>query len=374
MPRLMIDGTAITAQCKGVGRYALQLCAQLEQRLPSDWSLDVLIWRGEELAAQTLKRSRLIGIPQTRELQLGLVALPAWSSRQKSDVLLLPGERVLRAIRIPVLTVCHDIDELIWKAQGKRDNAWKRIVSMAKTALRVRTLRRSEFVFCNSEFVRECVIARYRVERNKTEVAYCAIDDQFYSDSSASAKSGYVLTFATGDPRENYSLLPGILARIQATGHPVQFTIAGIRHQLPYVGELLRKMHDHGLTEGEHFRLVEFMDQNSRSKLAALYKGADFYLELSGHEGFGMQLAEAMACGTTCISSQGGALAEVGAGFETPLTNLDETAIAEEICAAYRNLLHLRDNAVQVAYTRKYSWDEVGRKVSCVLQSLSLPA
>jgi glycosyltransferase involved in cell wall biosynthesis len=102
-----------------------------------------------------------------------------------------------------------------------------------------------------------------------------------------------------------------------------------------------------------------------------LYSAADFYLELSLHEGFGMQLIEAMACGTTCISSPRGALTEVGSRYAIFADPTNPREIALVLRDAYQGGEHLRDNREQVQYTRQYSWDRAGSVVAGVLMQVA---
>jgi glycosyltransferase involved in cell wall biosynthesis len=82
------------------------------------------------------------------------------------------------------------------------------------------------------------------------------------------------------------------------------------------------------------------------------------------HEGFGLQLAEAMATGTTCISSGRGVLLEVGDSLTINFEKLEPAHIANKIVQCYREELHLRDNIAQVEYTKRFSWDDVGALVT----------
>jgi glycosyltransferase involved in cell wall biosynthesis len=106
-------------------------------------------------------------------------------------------------------------------------------------------------------------------------------------------------------------------------------------------------------------------------ELVDLYSCADFYLELSLHEGFGMQVAEAMACGTTCISSSKGALQEIASEYALFIDDpTDAQLIVNKIKQAYEKTLHLRDNAAQIAYTKKFSWENMGATVTqCLLDT-----
>ena len=176
-----------------------------------------------------------------------------------------------------------------------------------------------------------------------------------------------MLAFATGDPRENSRCYPALAARMAALELNTCLLIAGIRRGAPYANALKAEFIRLELIEGRHFVFEDFLGEDRFQDLAELYTAADFYLELSLHEGFGMQLIEAMACGTTCISSPRGALAEIGDRFALLVdpTNVDE--IASTVGRAYEGKLHLRDNYEQVQYANIYTWERVGKTVVEIL-------
>ena len=78
-----------------------------------------------------------------------------------------------------------------------------------------------------------------------------------------------------------------------------------------------------------------------------------------------------MACGTTCITSSNGALAEVSGGFANLIDPTSSENIAKTFKESYEANQHLRDNHEQVAYTRKFSWDAMGEIVAGILLKLA---
>ena len=70
-----------------------------------------------------------------------------------------------------------------------------------------------------------------------------------------------------------------------------------------------------------------------RFELAGLYTAAAVYLDPSLQEGFGMQVVEAMACGTPVVCSDRGALPEVTAGAALLADPTDADALAQGILA-----------------------------------------
>ena len=81
----------------------------------------------------------------------------------------------------------------------------------------------------------------------------------------------------------------------------------GLKHQLIFVG----KYANHIKKTGEQIQGIKFLGWVSDSHLANLLQGADAFLLPSIHEGFGMPLVEAMACGIPCITSDRHAPPEV---------------------------------------------------------------
>jgi len=373
MPRLLIDATPVKADAKGVGRYAYHVCLQMAARLPQDWGVSALVHGDARELFPRNFRGELISVRQAAEIVHG-VFLSSCVRKSRADVLLKTLESS-GSVSIPTVTVCHDIDALILAAQGPQPSV-RRYIDKFKHLLRRRALQNSEFVVCNSQFTQRAVQGYYGIPPARTAVGYCAVDERFYEISPTVDKEktrqrygvrNFVLTFATGDSRENFRLLPAITLKLKESGVPTCLLIAGIRHSLPYVAELRTRFMEFGLVEGEHFALEAFLGADRFADLVALYTAADFYLELSLHEGFGMQLAEAMACGTTCITSPNGALAEVSGSFGIIIDPTSTESIAAALKNSYSAKEHLRDNREQIAYTRKFSWDAMGEVVSGIL-------
>ena len=369
MPKLLIDGTALSKNPKGVGRYSFELINQLSRRLSRDWSINVVVFDDDLPRFDQVSRLSFIRVPRVPDLMKGLIAFPCLIVINRTDKVLFPMEAAALTAGRPTLAVLHDIDALIMSAARQRLGVLSRLMNGVQQYFRVRMLQRAEAVICNSKFTAEAAVRCYRVNREKISVGYCGVDARFYCSDDTHVQDwcdsvghwhGYVLTFATGDPRERYDLCPAIWRNVRTELPQIGLLIAGIDCDQDYVIDLRNKFSEHGLIEERDYTFAGFIRDDDLGKLRSLYREADFYLELSGHEGFGMQLAEAMATGTTCISSGRGALSEVGGAYTVNLGELEPKAISETIVRAYRQQLQLRDNSSQVEYTKRFSWDAVG--------------
>jgi glycosyltransferase involved in cell wall biosynthesis len=373
MPRLLIDGTPIQPNPKGVGRYAQQVCSRLGALLPADWTIDLLVEQPSAELFSKDSRLNVIVVPARSELYRGLILFPRYARKLRSQIFLKTNESAGRIAGLPTVAVCHDIDELIWKAQEGKVGGFRRALDHGKQWFRRRALRECNFVLCNSDFIREAVQRRYGIPAETTRVAHCAVDERFYDLSRLTDRDAvrrkygverFILVFATGDPRENFNAYPAIAARMMEIGLNTCLLVAGVNKNAEYGHSLREKFVARGLEEGRDFVLEEFLGATRFSDLVDLYTAADFYSELSLHEGFGMQLVEAMACGTTCVSSPNGALREVGDRYALFVDPTDASAVANCFKQAYENEQEKRDNAEQVRYTHKFSWAQTARTVA----------
>lgn len=373
MTRLLIDGTPIVVNPTGVGRYAEQTCLRLPKHLPADWRVQVLVHPDAVTALPPDLQETVVAVAKTSEIAHALTVLPTSIKSVRPDIVLKLNEIAGIVRGVPTVTICHDIDVMIQRAQNLRRSPKRIMIDEVKRRLRRRALWLSSRVVCNSVFVQRAVQVHYGICEPRTAVAYCGIDPRFYEIASATKREDvlrrynlhrFVLTFATGDPRENYAILPGIAAELARHQVHTCLLVAGMRPSQPYAASLQREFSDRGLVEGTHYLFEDFLGTDRFTDLAGLYTAADFYLELSLHEGFGMQLAEAMACGTTCLSSARGGLAEVGGVHTVALDRLDGPAVAAVIAAAYAQGLHERDNRSQVEHTRTFSWDHTAAVIA----------
>lgn len=380
MPKLLIEALSIEENSKGVGKYTYQLCLQLSKKMPSNWKIYILHNTGFIPSFPDGKsRVNLIPISVTSELDLGLRVVPRMINKLGIDILLRPRDCVGKDYEIPTVTICHDINELITKSQGINTGLLRYMINLIKEYFRVRAMRSSAHVVCNSEFTRTAVYKYYGINKSRTSVGYCGIDPGFYSLSILVNKnlirerygvSNYILTFATGDSRENYNILPEIISNLKLLGHEPCFIIAGVNQEAPYLRELNDALSEIGLIYGKNYLFEGFLNESKFVNLVELYTSADFYLELSLHEGFGMQLAEAMACGTTVLAPSHSALGEVANGYSLEICLNSSTGIAHKIAEAYESGDHLRDNSDQVRFTKRFSWELLGEAISNQLLSI----
>ena len=200
---------------------------------------------------------------------------------------------------------------------------------------------------------------RYGISASKMEVVHAAADYAFRPAEaqdhlirlreSIGAPEGYVLHFATEDPRDNTAVA---LASFAEARLPVskKLVLAG--------GANLEGMGFTYLIDelGLNGRIIHIGFQLGQA-LVDLYQAADAYLDPSLYEGFGFQVLEAMACGVPVICSNTTSLPEVvGRAALTYLPN-DVAGFSEGMEA----VLNMPDEAAEMrksglAQAGLFSW------------------
>lgn len=109
---------------------------------------------------------------------------------------------------------------------------------------------------------------------------------------------------------------------------------------------------------------VEFVGSVPDERLAELYRGAAGLIFVSLYEGFGLPIAEAMACGCPVVTSSVASMPEVAGGAAILADPRDVCAIAAQ-CERLAQDADLRKSlrARGIARARAFRWDDVAARV-----------
>jgi glycosyltransferase involved in cell wall biosynthesis len=190
-----------------------------------------------------------------------------------------------------------------------------------KRAFFLQTLgfRLAKKILTFSESSRWSVLDLPGVDAKRVQTAYLAVDTTRFFPG-ARAKKPQVLTL--GEVKESNLWRKGFLTFLEAARRmpEVTFRLGGQIKQ-PETAERIKRLSPPNLV---------FLGDLSEQQLVCEYQDAMIYAQLSLHEGFGMALAEAMACECVPVVTHRGALREVvgSAGLYVPPDDPDETGNA----------------------------------------------
>ena len=254
-----------------------------------------------------------------------------------ADVLHCPTFRGPLRSRVPVVVTIHD---LAFLRHPEAFPVWHRL---SGRALAGPVARAAAAVVAVSEFAKRETAELLQVPPERIRVVPNGVEPVFRPEGSA-AEGDYVLAVGTLEPRKN---LPRVQEAARLAG--VELRVAGAE----------------GWGGVDAAGRVGFVDDE---RLAELYRGARCLVYPSLHEGFGIPVLEAMACGTPVVTSRGGALEETAGGAAVLVDPLDAESIAAGIAEAERRRGELR--ASGLARAAAFTWSRAADEVESLWREL----
>jgi alpha-1,3-rhamnosyl/mannosyltransferase len=283
-------------------------------------------------------------------LPAGVVTAPALRSELEGLNLFHAPGFAMPPIGAPrhVFTL-HDLTVLSHPHCHTLDNRVRTLASVADA------LARGATVLAVSQATKEETVRLLALPTSSVEVVPPLLNPIFRvagdrkEDAEAAAKLGvrepYVLAVASLEPRKNFGrLLDAWNSLGTATGAHQLVVVASEGWRQGGVRRRLERM----TSDGSVVKVGHVSDQI----LAALYRRANLFVFPSLAEGFGLPVAEAMACGTPVVTSALSSMPEVvgdGALMVDP-EQVDEIAVGIERLLGDRNLRRvLRDKGLERA-------------------------
>ncbi len=268
------------------------------------------------------------GTSKVATLARDAVWYPSLALRRGYDVLHLPSFRGPPAARVPLVVTVHDLGVL---RHPEWFNRWTRTYSRLAVP---RVVQAADRLIAVSEFTRRELVELLGVPEEKIRVVPNGVEEIFSPDGPK-AEGDYTLAVGTLEPRKN-------LARIAAA-----------------VDGELRVVGARGWGGVEPPRNVRWLGEVPDWELAALYRGARCLVYASLYEGFGIPVAEALACGCPVVTSRGTAMEELA-----PDAALVDPLDVDSIRDGIRRAVRLEPRVVA-------TWEAVAARTQAVYEELA---
>jgi glycosyltransferase involved in cell wall biosynthesis len=196
----------------------------------------------------------------------------------------------------------------------------------------MRSLQHATMIIANSNSTRQDAIELANIPANRVQTVYPCIDERFSSvildeDIQTFRKvhgftSGYLLYLGTLEPRKNITTLIEAYARYRTTyRRGEKLVLAGGKGWL--YDSIFERVQELGL-ESE----VIFPGFVPDAEQPLWYHAASAFVYPSLYEGFGIPVAEALACGVPVVTSNVSSLPEAGARLALTVDPHDKEALA----------------------------------------------
>lgn len=218
-------------------------------------------------------------------------------------------------------------------------------------------LKNSKAIITVSEFSKREIVSYYRVNEDKVNVIYNAVNENF--DISTALD----ITLKDDD---KYFLAVGSLAHHKNLNYLIeQFSTISQRYpvKLKIVGGSSRNLKSN--TGDKNIQNIEFLGRVTEDELLDLYKNAFAFIFPSLYEGFGIPPLEAQACGCPVISSDMSVMPEVLSDSVLYFNPMVENDLADKIIYMLEHTSVANNLRVYgLNNVRRFSWKESSLQLS----------
>ena len=299
--------------------------------LAPDWQF--LLLRHASLGERLSSEANVAEVPVATETNspAGMWYLPQIVDLDGIDLFHAPSNILPRGLKMPTVTTIHDV---MWLTDPElcKQGAWGHIERRFYAHGLRRALARSDAVCTVSEATRHAVITLDPHREGRTFTILPGVSEEFCPRGVGNAELAalglsdrrYILVVGQNAPYKNH--LGAIRAFAAAFSEDPGIDLVLVQRRGPRSDALKREAQQLGIIDR-----VRFLLSVEEEDLPSLYCGATALLHPSFCEGFGMPLAEAMACGCPVITSNRAAMPEVTGGSALLVDPHDTQCIADAL-------------------------------------------
>jgi glycosyltransferase involved in cell wall biosynthesis len=279
--------------------------------------------------------------------------------------------------KVKCVTTIHDVIPMIFPDHAPKSKKARLFPIYRRLMIEVGV--RASAIITDSQASRTDVIKHLCIKEEshpKVRAVYCGVSNQFCPpagghridepSSTNAKKKRTILYVGRSDPYKNLStLIMAFFSAMKVCPFPMELIIAGpLDQRYPEPAKLTSKL---GIESA-----VRWTGYLSDEQLVETYQQADLLVHPSKYEGFGLQVAEAMACGVPVISSNAGSLPEVGGEAVILLDPNDVNGFTDKIHEVLTNGTIIRDMSSRgIVQAAKFSWSRTARETLSIYEDIA---
>ena len=293
-----------------------------------------------------------------------------WRNPDKLDIIFSPSHYVPPICSQPRVCSIMDLGYLKSSGQFKKCDYWQLKYWSAISIFA------SKVVFAISENTKNEIVRRYPFASKKVVVTPLAYDQNLFNTKVAKEDtmrvknkytivSDYLLFLSTLKPSKNIEGLIEAFSSISGKFPNIKLVIAGKKGWLyESIFEKVKK-----LNLQDKIIFTDFVPEKDKPALIA---GAKVFCLPSFHEGFGLDVLNAMACGVPVVISDKGSLPEVAGDAGVYVDPNSSKSIADGIrkVLSMDNVEYNKLVARGLDQVKKFSWEKTALKTLEALESI----
>ncbi|ARV58407.1 glycosyl transferase group 1 [Nostocales cyanobacterium HT-58-2] len=270
----------------------------------------------------------------------------------------------------PVVVTCHDLINFFY-SDNLKGSVQLPFVSSGMWLRSVKAMQHANHVIAVSSVTAKDTSqilnidpARIAVIPNAVEAIFQPLPnnqvESFRQKQGVPSETICLLNVGSNHPRKNISTILKVVQILKERKLPIQFWKAGSN----FTEEDQVFIQSQGL-EGH----VSYLGKPDKSTLVQIYNAADILMAPSLHEGFGITILEAMACGTPVITSNVSAMPEVVGDAGILVDPMNCQAIADSVEHLYKNTDY-RQNLIEngIKRAKQFTWEASAEQIARVYE------
>lgn len=373
--RLIVETSPVLGKMSGIGHNTLELIRHLYDSAGTE-TVDVVlavpfdrVGELKKIAPQNCKIKK-IPIPIVIYNLLGRFnMLPPLDIFLGKGVYLFPNYRNTRLIFSKSLTYIYDASFILFPEFVSPKNKRYLIKNINRWA------NRADQILTISKSAKKEICEHLHIADSKVTIVYCGVDTNIYKHqpnkeiqrvkNKYKISGDYLLYIGNIEPRKNLACL--IKAHRQvADKHPgLKLVIVGGDG---WQNEEINK--EISRSQALDYPVIKPSAYVPNEDLPALYSGAMMLVHPALHEGFGISLLQAMACGTPVIAADNSSMPEVvgDAGLYVDAGSVDD--ISKKILIYYEDeKLRIKNIEKGLKRARLFSWDTSAKKILAMVEA-----
>lgn len=293
--------------------------------------------------------------------------LPLATKQDRIDVLHCTGNTTPWFSSVPVVQTLHDV--IFMDPISTNDTLYQQFGNYYRRKMIPMITPKSNMVITVSNYQKERILERLKIDERKIKVVYNGIDEQRFKiidnkELNTEIKQKYKLPESfilflgnTASRKNALRVLEAYCMYASSTENPLPIVTPGLPSEL--ISDELTV-----LNQQDKFRKFITPGYIDDADLPALYNASTLFLYPSLSEGFGMPVVEAMACGTPVITSNISCLPEIAGNAALLVDPMSAGAIADAISNILSNqTLRLEKVVDGLINAKRFSWNNTAAEV-----------
>lgn len=370
-PRIALDARMM--KHSGIGTYLSHLVAEYALKFPRDLKLDLLASSAVLASSKILKDPTATTKFGTKPFGASIYGLV----EQINYVRYSAGYDIWHAphYNLPIFSLAkhlivtiHDVTPYLFAGRF-----FSRTKALYIQAMMARARKKAARIIAVSNSTAKDLSQHFNIPEKKITVIHEGVDLEFFDRVSQEQMSiiraryklpqQYILFVGNLKPHKNLGCLLDAWKEMRKSdaGCPDLVLVGKKDDYYPPSMRYLQNLESGG---GIHYLAgIEYGD------LAAIYQGAQIYVQPSLYEGFGLPVLEAMASRVAVIASDRGSLPEVAGNAALIFPAEDSLALQEALVKLLADA-DLREAKIQqgLSRAREFSWSQMAEKTCAVYQ------